>query len=291
LKPPPFDYVRPATIEEALELIERDSEAKILAGGQSLIPLLNFRLASPTLLVDIARVQGLDRIEISNGQLHLGALVRWRDLEKSSAVAQCNPLLAEAVRYIAHYQIRNRGTVGGSCAHADPSAELPAIAVTCDAKFILRSSTGCRIVAAQDFFKSALQTALGQAEILTEIRFPAWPKRRGWGFEEISPRRGDFALAGAAAMVDVDDAQCCTAARIVVFGMASGARRLAEAESVLIGRAVDRPAILEAAELATKYVDAQADIHASAEYRRSVAGVLVERTLDRARTMLHPDLQ
>ncbi len=284
LKPPPFDYARPATIEEALRLIECDTDAKIIAGGQSLIPLLNFRLATPTLLVDINRIAGLDRIELVDGQLHIGALVRWRDIEKSDVITRANPLLAEGVNYIAHYQIRNRGTAGGSCAHADPSAEFPAIAVACDAKFVLQSVGSSRTLVAVDFFEGPLQTALMPTEILTEIQFPSWPPRRGWGFEEISPRRGDFALVGAAVLVDGDDAGECVDARVVVFGTAAGASRLRQAEASLLGKVLDTSAIREAARLALEEVEAQTDIHGSAAYRRSVAGVLVERALNHART-------
>lgn len=282
MKPPPFEYARPDSVEEVLRLLETDEEAKIIAGGQSLLPILNFRLAAPTLLVDINRVPALDRIEIVDNRLHLGALVRWRDIEKSAAVVAANPLLAEAVGHIAHYQIRNRGTVGGSCAHADPAAELPAIAVACGAEFVLRRRAGTRLVTAEDFFRGALRTALAPAEILTEIRFPPWPAGRGWGFEELAPRRGDFALLGVAVLVDCGAEPHCVGARIVAFGTADGAHRLRNAEAALAGRALDQHAIGEAARLAAEEINAQTDVHASAAYRRAVAAVLVGRALAHA---------
>ncbi len=279
MKPPPFEYARPESLSEALHLLRVEDEAKILAGGQSLIPLLNFRLAAPRLLVDINRISTLDRIELIAERLHLGALVRWRDIEKSSVVAVANPLLAEAVRHIAHYQIRNRGTVGGSCAYADPAAELPAVAVACGAEFVLQSHSGTRFIAAEDFFEGALRTALEPTEILTAIRFPPWPRNRGWGFEEIAPRRGDFALLGVATLVDADRQHGLAGARIVAFGTADGPRRLHRAEAFLVDRPLDHRAICETARLAAEEVNAQADLHASAEYRRALTAVLVERTL------------
>ena len=281
MKPPRFEYACPSTLEEALQLIE-SGEAKLLAGGQTLVPILNFRLAAPSLLVDINRIAGLDGLHVSDGRLHIGAMVRWRTIERSSIVAAANPLLREAVRHIAHYQIRNRGTVGGSCAHADPAAEFPAIAVLCRADFVIERHGGMRIVPADQFFRGALTTALQPHEMLTEIRFPPWPAGRNAAFEEIAPRHGDFAIAGAAVFVDCNAAGICCEAGIAVFGAAERPQRLPDAEALVTGRRIDTDAVDEAARIATTNLEIQSDLHASADYRRDVTRVLITRALRRA---------
>jgi carbon-monoxide dehydrogenase medium subunit len=283
MKPAPFEYLRPLSLDHVLELIAApDHDAKLLAGGQTLVPVLNFRLARPSLIIDINRVPGLDRIDAVNNELRLGALVRWRDIQRSPVVARTNPLLIEAVSHVAHYQIRNRGTIGGSCAHADPAAEFPAAAVLCGAEFILRRRSARRAVTAKDFFRGALTTALEPDEILTEIRFPHWPAERTFAFEELAPRQGDFALAGAAGFIDWDAAGYCKSAGLVSFGATDRPHRLAAAEAWLVGRKLEAETIATAAAKATQSLDALSDIHASAEYRRSVSRVLIERVLARA---------
>jgi carbon-monoxide dehydrogenase medium subunit len=277
LKPAPFEYRRPASLEEAAALLsEHHGEAKILAGGQTLVPLLNFRLAAPSILVDINEVKGLDRIELWNDGLTLGALVRWHQIDASRTVQTANPLLSEAVKHIAHYQIRNRGTWAGSCAHADPAAEFPAVAIVCGARFGVYSTRQTRTIEAGRFFVGPLTTVLEPDEILTDVTFPAWPAGRRWAFEEFSLRPGDFAIAGVATVVDAGS--CC----LVCFGVGEKPSRLIQAEEIIASEGLSRNAIVRAAVAAAAEVDAQTDIHASADYRRALVEVLVERTVLRA---------
>src|SRR5437879_780597 len=195
MKLPPLEYACPATLSEAVALLAtRDRDAKALAGGQSLIPMLAFRLAAPALLVDLRKVPGLDRITIAEGGVRLGAMVRWRDIEDDERLATAHPLLRAAIRHVAHYQIRNRGTVGGSIAHADPAAEMPGIAVTCDAEIAVVGKAGARAIKAADFFIGALTTALEPDEVIVEVRLPAWPRQRRWGLHEFERRVGDFEM-------------------------------------------------------------------------------------------------
>jgi carbon-monoxide dehydrogenase medium subunit len=281
LKPAPFEYRRPTSLEEAAALLsEHHGEAKILAGGQTLVPLLNFRLAAPSILVDINEIEGLDRIELRDGRLNLGALVRWHQIEASRTIQPANPLLSEVVKHIAHYQIRNRGTWAGSCAHADPAAEFPAVAIVCGARFGVYSTRQTRTIEADDFFLGPLTTVLEPDEILTDVTFPAWPADRRWAFEEFSLRPGDFAIAGVATLIDgVDDAVSC---RLACFGVGEKPSRLARAEESIASEGLTRNAIARAAAEAAAEVDAQTDIHASADYRRALVEVLVERTVLRA---------
>ena len=283
MKPAPFDYVCPATIAEAVALLAaHGGEAQAIAGGQSLMPLLAFRLAAPKLLVDLRKLSGLDRIVIGEDGVRLGARVRWRDIEHDPRLRSAHPLLPAAVAHIAHYQIRNRGTVGGSLAHADPAAELPGIAVTCDAAIAVVGANGGREIAAADFFLGPLTTALMPDEIITEIRLPAWPMQRRWGFEEFAWRRGDFALAGIAAYYDEAEDKRAVAAHIGVIGACTRPHRLAAAEAALNGRIVDDSAIADAARAAAAEVDPPYDLHASAAYRCALVETLVQRALTRA---------
>jgi carbon-monoxide dehydrogenase medium subunit len=205
MKLPPFDYACPTTLPEAIELLaSRDGDAKALAGGQSLMPMLAFRLAQPALLVDLRKLADLRGIRISERGVALGAMVRWRDIEDDDRLERAHPRLKAAVAHVAHYQIRNRGTVGGSLAHADPAAEMPGIAMACDAEIAVRGKTGARVIHAADFFQGALTTALAPDEIIVEVRLPPWPAGRRWGFQEFARRRGDFAMAAAAAFYDQD---------------------------------------------------------------------------------------
>ena len=278
MKLPQFEYAAPATLEEALGLLASHPGAKALAGGQSLIPTMAFRLAAPSMLVDLRKVPGLEEIRIDRDCTRLGARVRWRDIQDHEALQSAQPLLAAAVEHVAHYQIRNRGTVGGSLAHADPAAELPGIVVTCDAEIHLRGSSGSRVVKAADFFVGALSTVLADDELIVELRLPAWPAGRRWGFQELSPRRGDFAYAGVAVFYDLKGGKA-TNTHIGVIGACHRPHRVREAEAALDGREVNGASIRDAAAAAEKAVDPPQDLHASAAYRRSLVGTLLERAL------------
>jgi carbon-monoxide dehydrogenase medium subunit len=285
MKPAPFDYACPATVAEAVALLaSHDGEAKAIAGGQSLMPLLAFRLAAPKLLVDLRKLPGLDRIVVAADGVRLGARVRWRDIEDDPRLAAAHPLLRAMVAHVAHYQIRNRGTVGGSLAHADPAAEMPGLAVACGAAIAVVGAAGERVVAAADFFLGPLTTVLATDEIITEIRLPPWRAGRRWGFEEFARRRGDFALAGIVAYYDetaADDRRAVDA-HVGVIGACDRPCRLAAAEAVLNGRIVDETAIAGAAQAAAAEVDPPEDLHASAAYRRALVATMVERALRQA---------
>jgi aerobic carbon-monoxide dehydrogenase medium subunit len=283
MKLPPFDYACPTTLPEAVQLLSAPGgDAKPIAGGQSLVPMLAFRLAQPTLLVDLRKLGDLRGIKISQKRVTLGAMVRWREIEDDERLETAHPLLKAAVAHIAHYQIRNRGTVGGSLAHADPAAEMPGIAITCDAEIAVVGKAGARVIQAADFFQGALTTALTADEIIVEVRLPAWPPERRWGFEEFARRRGDFAMAAAAVFYDQGEDDRARMAHVGVVGVADRPLRLPSVEAVLNGRMVDTAAIGEAEAAASAAVDPQDDIHASAAYRRALAGTMVERALKRA---------
>ncbi len=283
MKLPPFEYAAPATLAEALSLLSRSGgSAKALAGGQSLLPTMAFRLAAPKILVDLRRVPDLDRITIGEDGVRLGAKVRWRDIESDARLLDAHPLLVEAIAHVAHYAIRNRGTVGGSLAHADPAAELPGIAVACDAQIVIAGPKGSRTVPAKDFFLGPLSTALGDDELIVEARLPRWPAKRRWAFEEFARRRGDFALAGVAVFFDVDGSGRANDAHVAVIGACHRPHRLAQAEAVLNGRRIDDAVIQAAARAAESAVEPPEDLHASAAYRRALVGTLLERALTRA---------
>jgi carbon-monoxide dehydrogenase medium subunit len=282
MKLPAFEYACPATVGEAVALLASRDEAKALAGGQSLVPMMAFRIASPSLLVDLRKLSDLRQITIDNSGVRLGAMVRWRDIEDEARLKAAHPLLKAAVSHVAHYQIRNRGTVGGSVAHADPAAEMPGIAVTCDAEIAVTGSAGPRVICADDFFIAPLTTALAAEEIITEIRLPAWPAQRRWGFREFSRRRGDFALAAAAVYFDVDDAGKAHNTHIGAIGIGDRPVRLADAEAEINGKVVDVAVSERAGQAASASVNPQSDIHASGAYRKSLVGTMVERALQSA---------
>src|SRR3954453_6200284 len=232
MKPARFDYARPETLADAGALLAGSAgEAKIVAGGQSLMPMLAFRLAAPKLLVDIGRLHDLKKIEITQDGIEVGALVRWRDIERDEALARAHPLLVEAVRHVAHYQIRNRGTVGGSLAHADPAAELPGVALTCDATINVVGSRGARTIAAADFFTGPLTTALNSDEVILGMHLPAWRAQRRWAFKEFARRKGDFALAGVALFYDMDAQGKTTTPHIGAIGVSGTPVRLKASEA------------------------------------------------------------
>jgi aerobic carbon-monoxide dehydrogenase medium subunit len=284
VKPAPFDYFAPGTLDEALALLaEHGDEAKPLAGGQSLIPAMNFRLARPRVLVDLNRVGALSYIRAEKGAVEIGAMTRQRAVERSDVIARAAPLLAEAMPVIAHPQIRNRGTVGGSIAHADPSAELPAVALALDARFRARSATGERTIVAADFFKGMLETALEPGELLVEIALPPLRPRTGTAFLEVARRHGDYALVGVAVVVTLDATGRCQAARIALLSVGDGPVLAVEAGKTLVGQKRSDELLRAAADAAAKRdVDPPADIHASAAYRRRLVEVLTRRALARA---------
>jgi carbon-monoxide dehydrogenase medium subunit len=283
MKLPPFDYACPTTLPEAIELLaSHDGDAKALAGGQSLMPMLAFRLAQPALLVDLRKLADLRGIRISDRGVALGAMVRWRDIEDDGRLDRAHPLLKAAIAHVAHYQIRNRGTVGGSIAHADPAAEMPGIAMTCDAEIAVAGKSGARVIPAAEFFQGALTTALTPDEIIVEVRLPAWPAGRRWGFQEFARRRGDFAMAAAAVFYDEDANGRARNAHVGAIGVGDRPLRLTAAEDVLNGRSIDDATIAQAEAAASAAVDPQDDIHASAAYRRALIGTMVERALTRA---------
>ncbi|HEY6993541.1 MAG TPA: xanthine dehydrogenase family protein subunit M [Xanthobacteraceae bacterium] len=283
MKLPPFDYACPTTLPEAIELLaSRDGDAKALAGGQSLMPMLAFRLARPALLVDLRKLADLRGIRISERGVALGAMVRWRDIEDDARLDRAHPLLKTAVAHVAHYQIRNRGTVGGSVAHADPAAEMPGIAMTCDAEIAVVGKAGARAIPAADFFQGALTTALTADEIVVEVRLPPWPAGRRWGFQEFARRHGDFAMAAAAVFYDQDANGKARNAHVGAIGVGDRPLRLTAAEDALNGQSIDEATIAKAEAAASAAVDPQDDIHASAAYRRALIGTMVERALKRA---------
>jgi carbon-monoxide dehydrogenase medium subunit len=282
MKLPPFDYACPTTLPEAIELLASHDDAKAIAGGQSLVPMLAFRLAQPTLLVDLRKLADLRGIRISDAGVTLGAMVRWRDIEDDDRLETAHPLLKAAIAHVAHYQIRNRGTVGGSIAHADPAAEMPGIAITCDAEIAVVGKSGAHVIQAADFFQGALTTALTPDEIIVEIRLPAWPAGRRWGFQEFARRRGDFAMAAAAVFYDQDARGKARNAHVGVIGVGDRPLRLTAVEDVLNGESIDEATIAKADAATSAAVDPQDDIHASAAYRRSLVGTMVERALKSA---------
>jgi len=282
MKMPPFDYACPTTLLEAVALLASRDDAKALAGGQSLVPMLAFRLAQPALLVDLRKLAELRKITISADGVRLGAMVRWRDILDDDRLTTAQPLLKAAVAEVAHYQIRNRGTVGGSLAHADPAAEMPGIAVTCEAEIHVRGKSGSRMIKAGEFFVGPLMTALAADEIIVEVRLPAWPAGRRWGFQEFARRRGDFALAAAAVFYDEEDGGKICNAHAGAIGVADRPLRLHAVENILNGRRLDDDTMAKADAAACAAVNPDGDIHASAAYRRALIGTMVERALKAA---------
>jgi CO/xanthine dehydrogenase FAD-binding subunit len=282
MKPPRFDYHAPASAAEALELLGRyGADARLLAGGQSLVPLLNFRLSAPAVIVDLNRAADLAYIREENGRVRLGAMTRQRAIEFSPLVKNRLPLLAEATRWVGHLPTRTRGTIGGSLAHSDPAAEYPAVATALDAELVIRARTGERVVRAAEFFVGLMTTAVQPGEMLVEVRLPALALSSGWAFEEFSRRHGDFAIVGIAAMVTAEGDRC-RSARLASCGAAPAAMRLRAAEEILEQGGLGDRYIDDAAARAAELVDPSADLHASVEYRRHLTRVLTHRALKRA---------
>jgi carbon-monoxide dehydrogenase medium subunit len=286
VKPPAFEYFAAESLDEALEVLAvHGDEAKALAGGQSLIPLLNFRLARPTVIVDLNRIHQIGRLTpLPNGGIGVGAMARQRDAERSQLISTRAPLVTEAMPYIAHPQIRNRGTIGGSIAHADPAAELPAVALALDAKFCVHSrERKDRWVEAADFFVGPLTTVLTPDELLTEIELPALPPGAGWAFVEVARRHGDYALLGVAAVVALNSAGECSHVRLSFVNAGGTPMRGRSAEALLLGQRPDEEAFRAAGDsAATMDIDPVGDVHATPAYRRQLARVLTVRALEQA---------
>jgi carbon-monoxide dehydrogenase medium subunit len=264
-------------------IADQGENSRFLAGGQSLVSMMNFRMAAPAALIDLNRIPELRAVQIDpTGELHIGAMTRIRRIETDPAIAAANPLLPAAAAHIAHFQIRNRGTIGGSLAHADPAAELPGIALVCDAEIRLRGGDGSRRVKARDFFQGVFATALADGELIEEIVFPAWPDKRCWAFGEVSRREGDFALVGIAAWFDIDEGGQIGDTRLAAIGVGDTPLRLPGAETYLSGHPPGGDLFAGAAGAGSGDFDAPSDIHASAEYRREVGAVLIERVLHEA---------
>ncbi len=284
MKPPPFEYFAAGDVDEAVAVKAKlGEESRFLAGGQSLVPMMNFRVAAPTALIDLNGIAALrEAAVLEDGRLAVGAMVRTRRIETDPAIGRANPLLREAAAHVAHVQIRNRGTIGGSLAHADPAAEMPGIALVCGADVEVGGPEGARTIATDAFFEGIFATNLKDGELIVRIVLPGWPDGRRWGFREVSRREGDFAMVGIAAWYDLGERGRVADARLVAIGAGDRPLRLPDGEAVLIGEVPSR-ALFEAAGLeAQRNLQPGGDIHASAEYRREVGGVLVQRALSDA---------
>ncbi|MFP3855236.1 MAG: FAD binding domain-containing protein [Anaerolineales bacterium] len=285
MKPAPFKYERPLSIEEALELLSNsDGDVKLLAGGQSLVPAMNFRIMQPSVLIDLNRVEGLDYLEqTEEGGLRIGAMTRQAAVEKHPMVAESAPLLNQAMPLIAHPQIRNRGTIGGSMVHADPAAELPVVAVAVGAEFTIQGQTGERTLSAEEFFQGMFTTAVGPDELLVEVHFPPNPEKTGWSFQEIARRHGDYAMAGIAAGVTLDAKGDCKSARLVYLNVGDGPVEAVESARILIGHEDSGELFEEVAHHVTDHVVFPfGNVHATPEYQSHLARVLTVRALSEA---------
>jgi aerobic carbon-monoxide dehydrogenase medium subunit len=288
MKPAPFKYIEARSLEHALVLkAEHGDDAKFLAGGQSLIPAMNFRLARPAVLIDINGIEGLVGIRLSAGATRLGPVTRYRALQRDTAFTQAYPLIGEALPHIAHPQIRNRGTIGGNLSHADPASELPAIALALRARFRAQAAKRQRWIEAPQFFAGALTTDLSSDEMLVEIELPRQKPRTGCCFMEIARRRGDFAIAGAAAMVRLGNENECTDVRLTFCGVGETPFDASSAAEALVGHRLTEQAIADVAASVQKMIDPGGSVHATADYQRHIAGVLTERALHTAFLRVH----
>jgi carbon-monoxide dehydrogenase medium subunit len=285
MKPPPFSYHDPRTVGDAVGLLARLDNAKVLAGGQSMMPMLNMRFVQPDHIVDLNKVEGLSYIREANGAIEIGAMTRQREIEFSDIVRRRLPLMHEAIRHVGHRQTRNRGTLGGSLCHLDPSAELVTVAAAVDATVTVQGPNGEREIAFADFPVAFMTPAIELNELLTAVRFPTWPGGHGYGFVEFARRHGDFAIVSAAALLTEDAAGRIARASIVLGGIGVAPVRATEAEQALIGQAPDDKLLREACESCRKY-EAIDDIHAPASYRQQLATVMSRRALEAARARL-----
>ena len=281
MKPAPFEYYAPDSIEQAVELFsQHNSDAKILAGGQSLVPAMNFRVVQPGVLIDLNRVAELSYIREEGDVIRIGSMARERHLEFDASIAKRTPLLHEAVPFIAHPQIRNRGTLGGSIVHSDPAAELPVLMLALNARLKARNTSGERWIDAQDFFVGMFTTALEADEILIEIELPFMPARTGWSFMEVAPRAGDYAMMGVAALVTLDEAGKCKEAKLVYLNAGEGPLEAREAEKLLEGQTFNDKLVEDAAVMASdKEINPFGNMHASADFQRHLAKVLTQKAL------------
>jgi len=283
MKPAPFDYYRPSSLEEAFQLLSQcGDEGKVIAGGQSLVPILNMRLSTPECLIDINGLQELDYIRCEDGWLKIGALTRQRNVERSALVREKCPLLAEAIPFIGHMQTRNRGTVGGSVAHADPTAELPLSLLALNGTAVIQNGEETRETALRDFFITYLTTDIMPGELLTEIRVPLDELPRGYAFQEFSRRHGDFALVAAACLLDADETGRITAARLTLGGVDAVPVLAEEAAELLIGERLSQTLLEEAGRRAAENVDPESDLHATREYRLHLARVFAKKAIQTA---------
>jgi CO/xanthine dehydrogenase FAD-binding subunit len=293
MKPAPFEYHVPDSLEQALELMHQHAgAAKILAGGQSLVPAMNFRVAQPSILVDLNRVAELSFIREPGETIRVGAMTRERHLEFDSSVAKRVPLLTEAMPFIAHPQIRNRGTLGGSVVNADPAAELPVLMLALNARLKVRNASSERWIDAQDFFTGMFSTALEPDEILVEIELPFMPQRTGWSFMEVAPRAGDYALMGVATLVTLDESGNCKQAKLVYLNAGDGPIDAKEAAKILQGKKLDDKLIESAASIASeKEINPFGNVHTSPEFQRHLANVLTKKALKQAMQRAEGNLQ
>jgi carbon-monoxide dehydrogenase medium subunit len=282
VKPAKFDYHRPGTIDEAVAILERyQGEARVLAGGQSLVPMMNFRLATPAAIVDLNRIPGLAGVTPSEGAVRIGAMARQRQIEFAPLIAEKLPLLHEALRWVGHLPSRTRGTIGGSIANADPAAEIPMVLQVLAGEVVVRGRQGERRIAAPDLFLGPLTTALEPNEIITEVRFPAMPPGAVFAIEEFARRKGDFAITAIAAVL-VPEGERCRVARLATAGVGPVPVRLRAAEAILEERGLGEAAVGAAAEKAAELVEPMSDHNASADYRRHLTGVLTRRAVMKA---------
>lgn len=278
MKPAPFIYHDPQSRADLHDLLERLDNARLLAGGQSLMPMLNMRILAPDHVIDLNKMLEMTGIIVGEDDIKIGAMTRQADLHHSREIAEHLPIMAEALEHVGHFQTRSRGTIGGSCCHLDPAAELPALCALYDAEFDVSGPNGARKVAAQDWFQGYLQSALVENEVLDSIKLPLWPAGATYGFSEYARRRGDFALAGAGALAAWRVDGTIDRAAIVVFGVARQPIRLTELERGIVGEKMDAEAIRAAADAAMR-IEPMSDAYVSAGYRRRLAGIMVERAL------------
>ena len=282
MKPPPFDYERPMDINGALaSLASHGGRAKVLAGGQSLLAMLNLRLLSPERLIDVSRLDELKYIRVAGNELRIGALTTHNTVLKSADVTMRCPIMAEAYRHVSHHSVRNRGTIGGSLCHNDPAAEMPLVVNLLGASLVARSKNGERIIAADQFFRGSFETVLEDDELLTEIRVPIPAKGHGWSFQEVSQRKGDFALVATAAMLTLENGTCRNV-RLGFRNVGERVSRLKAVEAQIEGQTPSERLFSAAASAAMKAVEPPSDLHADADYRRDLVKALTERVLNKA---------
>ncbi|MEA2833801.1 MAG: aerobic carbon-monoxide dehydrogenase medium subunit [Methylobacteriaceae bacterium] len=281
MKPAPFLYHDPQSRADLHDLLARLENTKLLAGGQSLMPMLNMRIVAPDHVIDLNKMPGMTGVTVTNDHVRIGAMTRQADLHRCGEIGRHLPVMLEALDHVGHFQTRSRGTIGGSCCHLDPAAELPALCALYDAEFEVSGPSGARIVAARDWFQGYLQSALAENEVLESIRLPLWPAGTTYGFSEYARRHGDFALAGAAALIAWRPDATIARAAIVLFGVAAQPVRLDGVEQSLVGERIDADAIGAAID-AAKRTDAMRDPYVSAEYRQRLAGIMIGRALKRA---------